>query len=363
MKLLYITNSISEPGGLERVLSVKTSYFIDNFNYDVHIIILNKPEYEPFYRFNKKVHIHNISLKQNIFGYLKKYIFGLRKVVKDINPDIISVCDDGIKGLYVPLYLFKKKCPIIYERHVSKNVTINGNNEFFKNNILLFVMNFGAKMFDRFVVLTTDNVEEWKHLKNIEIIPNPLPLLPQQTNHFRKKQIISIGRLVYQKGFDYLIEIWSRIYEKYPDWSLHIYGKGPDKKDLLLLIKRKGLSRIEIHDPITTIEEIYNESSIYTLTSRYEGFGMVLIEAMAYGIPCISFDCPCGPKDIIDSDTDGFLIKTFDIDSFSNKLVELINNKDIRIRMGKAAQQKILKHYHPEKICNIWDILFNKLLK
>ena len=124
MKLLYITNGISAPGGLERVLSIKASYLVDMLDYEVHIITLNDAHNPLFYSFSSKISFHDIPYSGNALQCFWGYVCGIRRIVKFVNPDIISVCDDGLKGFFVPLFL-ETKSPIIYERHVSK--LIGGN--------------------------------------------------------------------------------------------------------------------------------------------------------------------------------------------------------------------------------------------
>lgn len=359
MRILYITNGISAAGGLERVLSIKASYFADVYNYDVAILTLNEVGKKPFYKFSNRIVFYNIEIR-NVRAYFFNYFGGIKKVVKNFKPDIISVCDDGIKGLFIPLWLRGSYKKIIYERHVSKTVVFKEKRDFL-NKCYSHLMNIGANLFDAFVVLTNDNVNEWTRVKNIFVISNPLPFRSYELSNLGQKQIISVGRLEYQKGYDLLLTIWKKIELKRCDWQLKIYGEGSLKKELEEQITEMHLQNVHIVSPTNEIIKAYTASSVYVMSSRYEGFGMVLIEAMSCGLPCIAFDCPCGPKNIIHDGENGFLIKMGDIDSYVEKLILLMTDDRLRVTLGQNAARSIDK-YTPKSICGQWNDLFCRLL-
>jgi glycosyltransferase involved in cell wall biosynthesis len=178
------------------------------------------------------------------------------------------------------------------------------------------------------------------------------------------EKAIAVGRLVYEKGFDYLIEAWALVAEKYPSWELNIYGNGNQKNILNQLIKNKNLEkRIHICEPESNIQEKYREHSMLIFPTRFlDSFGMVIIEAMSLGLPVISFDAPCGPKDLITDGVNGFLVKTGDIYTLSEKIIRLIETESLRIRMGKAARE-FSGNFHTEKVMERWVHLFEFLRK
>ena len=362
-KLLYITNGIKGAAGLERVLSVKANYLADDFGYDVHILTLNNAEAKPFYDFSAKITMHDISVGGNLVNYLKGYIGGIKSAVSKVKPDIILVCDDGLKGFFLPMIL-KKPCPMIYERHVSKVIALGQNPSALKQIKIGFqflLMNQLGKLFDRFVVLTNDNKKEW-NLGNLQVISNPLSFFPRESSALDQKKVIAVGKQAYQKGFDRLLESWVAIQEKHPDWTLEIYGSHIPSQQIPELAKKLNLHTVSFFEPVKNIEEKYLESSIFAFPSRFEGFGMVLIEAMACGVPCVSFDCPCGPADIIRDGEDGFLVENGDIDGFTKRLLELIEDENLRIEMGRKAKQNV-RRYLPEVIVPQWDVLFKSMGK
>ena len=362
MKLLYITNGIKGAAGLERVVSIKANYLSEILDYEVHILVLNHNNMPLFYEFSSKIILHDISVFGNTFQYIKKYFFGIKNVVNKIKPDIISVCDDGLKGFFIPK-IISNNIPIIYERHVSKVIEFGVNPSFIKKNkvsLKFFIMNNLAKSFDKFIVLTDDNILEW-NLKNTLIIPNPLSFYPLQTALLNNNKVIAIGKQGVQKGYDRLLHSWKIVQESHPDWELSIYGKFEAESNLLSLAKQLFIENsVHFYEPVKNIEDKYLESSIFAFSSRFEGFGMVLIEAMAFGIPCVSFDCPCGPSSIIKDNEDGFLIPNGDTIAFAEKLIVLIENHEKRKLMGQSANENV-KRYLPEIIMPQWDELFKKL--
>jgi len=357
MKILYITNGITGIGGLERVLSIKASYLADNYGYEVHILTLNEKDKRPFYAFSPQIRFHSISYT-GFFSYLS----GLRKAVNEIQPNVISVCDDGLKGFFVPLFL-AKPCPMIYERHVSKLISSKDKIFFdkLKLQITCFLMNTGGKLYNEFIVLTEKNKLDWAKLSNIAVIANPLTFYPERTSSLKNKKAILVGKLSYQKGQDMVIEAWKKVVETHPDWVLEIYGKKDEADYYQTLVNKRQLEKnVLLQAPVSDIEEKYLAASIYVMSSRFEGFGMVLTEAMACGLPCVSFDCPYGPSDIITEEEDGFLVPAGNIAQLAEKISVLIANEEERFRMGRNARENV-KRYLPENILPQWNTLFQNL--
>lgn len=362
-KLLYITNGINGAGGLERVLSIKASILAEKFGYEVAILTLNGANKNLFYDFSTRIKLCDIAVSGNPISYIKTYFSGINKVVKEIKPDIILVCDDGLKGFLLS-FIFAKKIPIIYERHVSKNISMEANPNFFdiiKTKIQFKLMDYFGAKFDAFVVLTQQNKSEWKS-NNIKVIPNPLTFYPDQIASQVSKKVIAVGKQSYQKGYDRLLLSWKQVVEKYPDWHLEIYGTFDASQPLEKLASELQIANsIHFFKPVKNIDAKYLAASIFALSSRYEGFGMVIIEAMACGLPCVSFDCPYGPADIIQDGKDGFLVENGDTNQFAKKLLELIEDKENRSKMGKAAKENV-KRFLPENVIGEWDKLFKSLL-
>lgn len=364
MKLLYITNGINGPGGLERVLSIKASYLAEHFGYEVTIVTLNETHPNSFYTFSPKVELRSITVSGNPLAYLNAYVREIRKIVKEIKPDVISVCDDGLKAYFIPK-IVSKNIPLVYERHVSKETEMREHFSFLKKTMIQAqwrLMEHLANSYQKYIVLTDGNRNEWKSLKNIEVIANPLSFYPEEQSSLINKQVICVGKQSYQKGQDLLLDAWREINKKHPDWNLAMYGKF--EPSLKLEDKAKDLNiqkSVFFYQPEKDIEAKFLESSIYVMSSRFEGFGMVLIEAMACGVPCVSFNCNYGPSDVIQNGEDGYIVENGNVKELASKIIKLIEDENLRKQMGTIAKENV-KRYLPEVIVKQWDDLFKSLV-
>ncbi|EDM42991.1 putative glycosyltransferase [unidentified eubacterium SCB49] len=357
MKLLFIVNSINGSGGLERVLSVRTDLLSRKHGINIAILSLEKEEEPHFFSFNSAItFFKRDETSLNFFGK-KKFI---KNTIDTFKPTIITVCDDGLKGLFFKL-IYNISLPIIYERHASKKIYLKSTS---RKDVLVyklksFLSDLGGRSFDKVVVLTERNAEEWA-LKNVKVIPNPISFEVQTQSTLETKVVMAVGGHSYTKGFDRLLRSWKVVVEKYPDWNLHIYGRIKHQ-NIINLCSKLGLeNQVTFFTPITKIEEAYLKSSIFALSSRSEGFGMVLIEAMSCGVPCVAFDCPSGPNEIINNNQNGLLIKDGDEDAFAKALLKLIGNLKLRRGLGKNARRDSQK-YSSNKIINEWMDLYKNI--
>lgn len=351
IKLLYITNGITGSGGLERVLSVKASMLAEEYGYEIHILSLNEAGKEAFFPYSERIVRHSIATGGNPICYFCQYRKGLIQKVNEVHPDVISVCDDGLKGFFVPQIL-GKKIPIIYERHAS--VLLNESS--FQHQIMKLL----APVFNKFIVLTKGNLKEWPE-ENAEVIPNPLSFYPEHSAKLFSKKVIAVGSHSHNKGYDLLLNIWQKIESAFPDWTLEIYGKYNDEIYQNLATKL-NLKNVSFYMPVSGIEDRYLDSSVFVLPSRSEGFGMVIIEAMSCGLPVVSFDCPHGPADIITDGKDGFLIPNGNTEMFAEKLKMLLRDKDMRRKFGMASRTTA-QRYFADKVVKQWDELFQSVVK
>ncbi|ROI09223.1 glycosyltransferase family 4 protein [Chryseobacterium sp. H3056] len=363
MKLLYITNGITGAGGLERVLAVKAFLLAEEMGYQVHILSLNEEGKDPFFKFSPKIIRHSMPVGGHPVQYIKAYRSGIQQMVSVIKPDIISVCDDGLKGFFIPAIL-RSRIPVIYERHVSKLTEIGAvqsRHTGIFSALKFRLMNHLAKSFDRFVVLTEGNKKEWT-LNNMKVIPNPLPFYPEKVSTLRNKKVIAVGKQSYQKAYDLLLESWAILPEELKDWELHIYGKKNESLHLEALAGKLGIGqRVFFHSPTKDIEKEFLESSVLVLSSRFEGFGMVIIEAMSCGLPVVSFDCPHGPGDIISHGSDGFLARNGDTEELSKYLSLVMEDSGLRQRLGSRSRETV-REYLPRTVVKQWDDLFKRLV-
>jgi glycosyltransferase involved in cell wall biosynthesis len=216
---------------------------------------------------------------------------------------------------------------------------------------------------DKFVVLTNEDKQKWNEIDQNKImtIYNPVSSSSQQFSSCENKRVIAAGRYSLEKGFDLLTEAWKYVNEKHPDWTLHIYGDG-DRTDLEKRINRLKLTNSFIANGKTNaITEKYLESSIFVLSSRWEGMPLVLIEAMSLGVAPVSFACPSGPRDIITHGIDGLLVENGNIEMLAENICYLIENEEKRKEMGRNARESV-KRFDAKVIMSQWKELFEMLI-
>jgi glycosyltransferase involved in cell wall biosynthesis len=363
MKILYVVPNINNEGGVARVLAIKTNYLIEKWDYQIDILTQNKGNFPLFYEYNKKISLYDIPLNGNPFQFLKAYRKSISEHLNSTKPDVIVVCDNGFKAFLIP-FIIKTKIPIVLEIHSSLTIEEQENNSSsfsrIAANLITYFKKFSAKKFDKFIVETNESIREWDIQTGI-VIPNPLWFSSDKVSDLKSKKVIAVGRHVYEKGFDRLLKIWQKVVLNHPDWHLDIYGKSDEKLELQKLATSLNINNnVTFFDPVKAINLKYQEASIYLLTSRFEGFGMVLIEAMESGLPCIAYDCPCGPRAIITNNDDGFLIENGNEIDFVSAVETLINNDKKRIEMGKKAIFSSSK-YNIDEIMPLWDTLFKNI--
>ena len=272
----------------------------------------------------------------------------------------------------------------IGELHVNRanyrNFEANDSNELKRIFAKFWMRSLVRKLkrLDQLVVLTDKSKASWPELSNVTVIPDPIPLqiecgvrsvnsaLPLATEGtqecgVRAKRVVTIGRYAYQKGYDLLLQAWAEVEKQYPDWTLDIYGQG-DQTIYRELMGDLGIdaNRCHLNGPVEDVVKTYQDSAIFVLSSRFEGFGLVLVEAMACGLPVVSFDCPAGPDEIITDGVDGLLVSSGDVQALAKKLMALIADEDLRQRLGKQARQTA-QRYNMAAISNQWKTLFEKL--
>ena len=219
--------------------------------------------------------------------------------------------------------------------------------------------------FDKFIVLTKEDKGYWGNLPNIEVIPNAAKFIGNTYSDVLKHRVIAVGRMDYQKGFDRLICAWELIqqHEQFKDWYLDIFGQGEWRDMLQQMIDERGLgASVALNAPTKSIGREYADSAMLVMSSNYEGFPMVMIEAMASGLPVVSFDFKCGPKDIIDNNVNGILVHNGDIKGLADAMMRLMGDEELRRSMSVQAR-RVVDTYSEETVMTRWVELFESLVE
>lgn len=224
-----------------------------------------------------------------------------------------------------------------------------------------------AARFDKFIVLTREDMGYWmKDLREMGLnadlccIPNPRSLEFEEKAALTNHIVMASGRVTHQKGFDMLLDAWAKANRG--DWKLRVVGDGEDRKKLEERARQDGIAASVLFGPSDDIKREYLESSVFVLSSRYEGFGLVLAEAQAAGVPMVSFNCKCGPSEIITEGEDGFLVELGDIRAMADKIQMLMDDADLRVRMGAAARRNS-ERFAMSAIMPQWAVLLRESVK
>lgn len=219
--------------------------------------------------------------------------------------------------------------------------------------------------FDIHLTLTADDADAWARagMTNVGAMPNPLMIVPKTYPTLDEKTVVTLRRLSHDKGIDMLLEAWATVGPQYADWQLAVFGSGPDEEQLRAQARELGLDDTRIFRGMTTdIDGALNSASIYALPSREEGFPIAVMEAMAYGLPTVAFDCAPGIRELLEDEVSGLVITPGNVPGFATALERLIKDRDLRGRLGEAAQQAV-RAFSPDSVVDRWESLFELLAR
>jgi len=377
LKIVYLTPALYMAGGVERVLTLKANYFAEHFGYDITIILTEGKDKPLFYPLSEKINVINLdigfeelwhcSFLKKVWVYLQKQRVYKRKLTAElmcIRPDItvsllrreinfVNDIEDGSKK--------------VGELHINRANYRNFQTEdaglvkhFFSRLWSRGLLNHLRKL-DKLVVLTEKDKESWTELDNVVVIPDPLSFEPVSVSPLTDQRLVAVARYSHEKGIDLLLQAWGDVAKKCSKWRLDVYGDG-DRSVYEKLIDQLQIdrSRCCLHGRTNDVEKVYNRSSLSVLSSRFEGFGMVITEAMACGLPVVAFDCPWGPRSIIQDGIDGMLVENGNVHDLAEKLIYMMGHPEERQRMGKNAVKKA-ERYKMDYLAKDWQQLLESL--
>lgn len=377
MKIYYIYTALVTKGGADRVITEKANWLAEH-GYEIAIITDTQMGREPVFPLSPKVKLIDLAVdfsKEYGHSFLiriwmyYKLMHQYRKMVTEVlmndRPDIVVSTLGRDISFITKIKDGSKK---IGEAHTTKQFIRNFHLLEQRNVIFKYLtkyfrwhMDQQVNRLDALVVLTSQDQHDWEDKIPVYVIPNSFPFYPDEPSACENKKAIIVGRYNSAKGYNYLIDAWKYVYQKHPDWIIDIFGSGEYEDKVRKQILDNGLQAVVImNNPTDHIMEEYLKSSIYVMSSVFEGFAMVLLEAMACGLPCVSFDCPYGPRNVITDGEDGILVEYLNSQALADQICRLIENEDLRKQMGSNGRRNVLR-FSRETIMPQWVVLFESL--
>lgn len=376
MKIIYCTHSTYNPGGMERVLLNKVTYLSQLPGWEVAVVTTDQHQRPPFYPFPEKVRMTDLEINysednekgawKKITGYLRKRKEHKRKLTALLlkeKPDIVVSLYPSESSFIPDIKDGSRK---VLELHYCKFFRL----QYGRKGLLGWIDKLRTRQdeqivrrFDKFVVLTNEDRGYWGDLPNIEVVPNAAMHVSDAYSDVMNKRVIAVGRLDYQKGFDRLIQAWELVQHtgKFTNWKLDIFGQGEWQEMLQQMIDKAELQNtVCLNRPTKQIGEEYVKSDMLVMSSNYEGFPMVMIEAMACGLPVVSFDYKCGPKDIIQTGINGLLVPNGDIQALADAMMKVMEDEAYR-KMLSLNARKVVDTYSEQAVMAQWIRLFTSI--
>lgn len=375
MKLIYLIAGTYRPAGMERVLANKVNWLAAH-GYDITIVTTDQRGRKPFFKLPASVRTLDLDInyeENNGSSFLNKLLHypikqarhkkALTALLEKEKPDItISMFCNDVSFLTK----IKDGSAKVLEIHFSKYKRL----QYGRKGLWALTDKYLSRRdeeivrkFDRFIVLTEEDREYWGEVPKITVIPNACTFRPSRTADLNVPKALAVGRLNFQKGYDRLIDAWKIVSESPASkgWTLDIVGNGELLRELQERINRNGLrAQIRLVPPVNDMTPVYRGASCLILSSHFEGLPMVLLEAQAFGVPLVSFDCKCGPKDVIEDGVNGLLAEEGNISQLAEKILRIISDSQLRHQMGEASL-KTRERYSEERIMSLWDSLFKSL--
>ena len=376
MKIIYCHADVYNPGGMERVLLNKLRGWVER-GYDTMVVTTDQHGRPPFYEFPPEVRMVDLGINYKddnnknpiakTIGYLRrrrKHRKALTELLMRERPDIVVSLFPSESSFIPDIHDVSLK---MLELHFNKQFRLQYN----RKGLLGLADRIRTKQdeklvrkFDNFIVLTRQDAEMWGNLPNLGVMPNAVVTMPHKEHQPGNHRVIAVGRLDYQKGFDRLLDAWALIpSELRKSWRLDIFGQGEWEEKLKQQIDTLGIGEsAAVNKPTDKIFDEYAASDFLVMTSHYEGFPMVMIEAMACGVPTVCFDFLCGPRDIIANGINGIIVPEGDLQALATAMQQLMEHPEQLARLSEQAK-RISEEFSQEVIMKRWDLFMNDQIR
>lgn len=377
MKLMYVAPHLSNVGGLERTLTNKANYMAEQ-GHDVRLLTYAEHQTKIFYPLHPNVGVISLDTPfHQLFHYpayarlwyyfhiRRNFRNKMRQAVSDFQPDVVVITIPNTEDFIYDIVSAAGHAKVVIESHLAADYHLVNLSSTEKVIYRFYPPLEAIKKADLLITLTEKDAESWRKrgVKNVVTIPNPIPRNCHSKSQTEKLpgRIIAVGRLDDQKRHDRLIEAFALIADKHPSWYIDLFGNGQLYDDLMAQIQQSGLDgRINILDPVEDIFSEYGRSQFFVLSSDYEGFSLVIVEAMACGIPVVSTNCPCGPAEIINDGVTGLLAQVNAAD-LAEKMEWMITHESERRLMGEKSLLRV-SDFAEEKVMVKWINAYKSVL-
>lgn len=353
--ICFLVGNLNNPGGTERVSSTVANNLAD-LDYNIHMLSICEGQ-TPFFLLSNKINVSNIfDRPKNMLLNSLLLIYKIRSFIIEKQIDTLIVVDSICCVFTIPALIGLNVRHICWEQF-NYNADLGVAYRRWGRILAAKYCNYIVTLTEKDKKLWQKNIGKEKIKAEIVTIPNSNPYenLSYYSTLKRKKIVLAVGRLTHQKGFDILLKTWANFCKFNKDWNLNIVGNGEDESDLKRLAKDLNISSRVVFIPATKdIDFYYKESSVFCLSSRYEGFGMVILEAQAFGLPVVSFDCDCGPSDLISHEENGYLVPNNDEIALSEYLLKLVScSEEDYSKFSKKSFLNAQK-FNIDKLTDLW---------
>lgn len=360
-KICFISGAIARSGGTERVGSIIANSLSER-GYEVHMLSCWNHGI-PHFPLNDSIQIHYLLNPKTEGKLYRTYLYPIIKMhnfIKKYNIDIIVDIDTEL-AIYSTYAISGTSCHHVSWEHFNywTMMKLGEKKRFWAKKLI--------KKYETKLVVLTDE-DRKKHMevynfteKQIYTIHNPCLADVNAEYNFHCHIFVTVGRLVSLKGYDLLLQAWKIVEDTTDDWKLVIVGDGEDKLALLQLQNELSLKKVEFAGATRHVEDYYKKASCFVLSSRYEGFPMVILEAQSFALPVISFDCKTGPRDLIEDKVNGFLVEDGNVEMLAQCMVQFINDEQTAYYMSENTK-KTVSQFNLNAITQQWEKLIADVL-